>query len=89
MLRRAYYEEAQAAIKLLRIGFQSAQVGIYGNPVSINSIIPGGGRHGAYLAKELREALNVGLGLIILRNFALGRAVPRWGAFAYVAGVTP
>ena len=28
MLRRAHYEEAQAATELLRIGFQSAQVGI-------------------------------------------------------------
>ena len=28
ILRRAYYKKAQAAIKLLRIDFQSAQVGI-------------------------------------------------------------
>ena len=62
---------------------------LYGNPVSINFIIPGGGRYGACLAKEFRKALNTGLGLAILRNFALGRAVPRRGAFTYITGVTP
>ena len=35
MLRRAHYKEAQTAIKLLRIGFQSAQVGIFSPSVLI------------------------------------------------------
>ena len=61
----------------------------HGNPVSIDSIVPGGGRHSARLAKELREALDAGLGPAISRNFALGRAAPGRGAFAHVAGVTP
>ena len=61
---------------------------LYGNLIFIDFIIPGGGRHGACLAKEFREALNTGLGLIILRNFTLGKAVPCQGAFAYIAGVT-
>ena len=59
----------------------------YRNLVSINFIVPGGGRHGACLAKEFRETLDAGLGLVILCNFALGRAVPRRGAFTHVAGV--
>ena len=49
---------------------------LYKNLIFINFIIPGGRRHGAYLAKKLREALNTGLGLVILRNFTLGKAVP-------------
>ena len=59
------------------------------NPISINSIIPGGGRHGARLAKKLQKALDIRLGLIILRNFTLGKAVPRRGTFIYITGVTP
>ena len=62
---------------------------LYKNPVSINFIIPGGGRHGACFAKELREVFNAGLGLVLLRNFALGKAAPRRGAFAHITGVTP
>ena len=61
----------------------------YENLISINFIIPGGGRHGAYLAKEFQEALNTGLGPVILYNFALGKAAPYRGAFAYIIGVTP
>ena len=49
----------------------------YRNLVFIDFIIPGGGRHGVYFAKELRETLDTGLGLVIIYNFALGRAVPR------------
>ena len=60
---------------------------LYKNPVSINSIIPGGGRHGARLAKKLWKILNIKLGLVILCNFALGRAAPYWGAFAYITGI--
>ena len=62
---------------------------LYKNLIFINFIIPGGGRYGACLAKEFRKALDIRLGLIILRNFALGKAVPYWGAFAYIMGVTP
>ena len=54
-----------------------ALIDSYKNPVSINFIIPGGGRHGAYLAKKFQEILDTGLGLIILHNFALGKTVPR------------
>ena len=61
----------------------------YGNLVFIDFIIPGGGRHGVYLAKEFRKVLNIRLGLIILRNFALGKAVPYRGAFTYITGVIP
>ena len=61
----------------------------YGNLVSINSIVPGGGRHGARLAKKLRETLDIRLGLIILLNFALSEAVPRRGVFTHITGVTP
>ena len=59
------------------------------NLISIYFIIPGGRRHRVYLAKEFQETLDIRLGLIILRNFALGKAVPRWGTFAYIAGITP
>ena len=61
----------------------------YENLIFIDFIIPGGGYYGAYLTKEFRKVLNTGLGLIILYNFALGRAVPCRGVFIYVAGVTP
>ena len=61
---------------------------LYKNFISIDFIIPGGGRHSTYLAKELRETLNTGLGLMILYNFTLGKAVPYWGAFTYIIGVT-
>ena len=49
----------------------------YRNPVSIDFIIPGGGRHGARLIKKFREILNTGLGPAIFYNFTLGKAVPR------------
>ena len=62
---------------------------LYKNLVFINFIIPGGGRHGVCFTKELREILDTGLGLIILCNFALGKAVPCWGAFVYITGATP
>ena len=61
----------------------------YGNLVSIDSIVPGGGRHGAYLAKELQETLNTGLNPALLRNFTLGKAALYRGTFAHIAGVTP
>ena len=60
----------------------------YGNLVFIDFIVPRGGRHGACFAKELREIFNAGLGLVLLCNFALGRAVLCWGVFTHVAGVT-
>ena len=66
-----------------------AFIDFYKNPVSINFIIPGGGRYGAYLIKEFREILDTGLGPAIFRNFTLGKAVPRRGTFAYIAGITP
>ena len=61
----------------------------YKNPVSINFIIPRDGRHSARLAKELRKILDTGLGLVISRNFALGKAVPRRGTFTHITGITP
>ena len=60
----------------------------YGNLVFINFIVPGGRRHGARFVKEFWEALDAGLGLVMLRNFALGKAAPRRGAFIYITGVT-
>ena len=62
---------------------------LYKNLISIDFIIPGGGRHGARLTKEFREILNIRLGLIILYNFTLGKVAPRRGTFAYIAGVIP
>ena len=61
---------------------------LYGNPVFINFIIPGGGYHGARLAKKFRKTLDIRLGLIILYNFTLGKAVPYRGTFAYITEVT-
>ena len=61
----------------------------HGNLVSIDFIVPGGGRHGACLVKEFWEVLNIRFGLIILCNFTLGKAVLYRGAFTYIAGVTP
>ena len=49
----------------------------HGNLISINFIIPGGGRHGVYLTNKSREILDIRLGLIILYNFALDKAAPR------------
>ena len=62
---------------------------LHKNPISINSIIPGGRRHNVHLAKEFRETLNTKLSLVIFCNFALGKAVPYWGTFTYITGVTP
>ena len=61
----------------------------YGNLISIDFIVPGGGRHGAYLIKKFRKTLDIKLGLVIFYNFTLGRAVPRRGTFIYITGVTP
>ena len=47
---------------------------LYKNLVSIDSIIPGGRRCGACLVKEFREVLDIKFGLVILCNFALGKA---------------
>ena len=61
----------------------------HGNLVFIDFIVPGGGRHGVCLAKKLWEVFDTGLSLVILCNFALGRAVPCRGTFAYITGVIP
>ena len=61
----------------------------YKNLVFIDFIVPESGRHGVRFAKEFREALDTGLGPVMLRNFALGREVPRRGTFTYITGVTP
>ena len=62
---------------------------LYGNLIFINFIIPGGGRHGTCLAKKLQEIFNTRLSLVILCNFALGKAAPYWGTFTHITGVTP
>ena len=62
---------------------------LHKNLISINFIIPGDGRHGARLAKKLRETFNTGLGLIILYNFALSKTVPYRGTFTHITRVTP
>ena len=59
------------------------------NPISIDFIVPRGGRHDAYLVKEFQEALDIRLSLTISCNFALGKAVPRRGTFTHITGVTP
>ena len=66
-----------------------ALVNFYKNPVSINFIVPGGGRHGTYFTKKFREIFDIRLGLVILCNFALGKAALRRGIFIYITGVTP
>ena len=62
---------------------------LHKNLISINFIIPRGGRHGAYLAKKLREILDTGLNLVILRNFTLGKVISHRGIFTYIIGITP